>query len=125
MKKILLLVLSLFMLSGCEPTDWDVNTNSKWSVWAEGQILSITSYRPSFCNISPVCETECTKHGGTNRRLRFAEGQYAVNKTRDPGRIRLGQKGTLYKYDTGKPDCESWFQWVPYAVDDKKSLINY
>lgn len=105
MKKSLLLTLIgvALLLTGCEPSDWDLNS-SGWEVFAEGTI------KEKSIEQHPKSESrKVTK-------VVFENGDEVLIGHLKPGkngRIREGETGILYKHNGMQSDYYSYFQWVP------------
>ncbi len=133
MKKILLgilLILASITLTGCDcdrPNTWNVNEDDKWGILAEGEIIEFDIKRNPTCDKTTVCDPSCLKHG-SYRYLTFNNGKtIALGIIKDPGLIKIGQTGKLYKYgDTS--NTKAYFQWVgdktylPEATIIKKEI---
>lgn len=109
----------VLFLCGCEggngsmPTNWDVTSaSSAWMEVKTGTILKTKYERKPKCDSTPVCDQYRTCHGSTVT-IVFVDGStYLIGMTRRFGTWVEGSFGTLYKYDEGRSDDKSWFQWV-------------
>ena len=105
MKKLLLahLIALTLILTGCEPVNWDVST-SGWKSWAEGTIVK-KSYQ--LKTNSKTRRALCLELDNGDR--------VSMGILYEPERVKVGQKGTLYKYGSNT-DETAWFRWMPTTV---------
>lgn len=131
MKKVLLGILMAAMLvsfCGCkdmEPSIWDIDQDDDWEIWAEGKIIRIMKVENPRCSNG----VDCSGHVPIDAYI-FEDGkEVEIGGIRNPGTIRAGQYGTLYKRNLGSADGESWFQWrvnknIPVTVARKPQPIS-
>lgn len=131
----LILAALVLFLTGCEegisrlpedgePTNWDIKTDLRWKEVATGTIKEKILKRYGYCDRSPKCKKDCLKHG-TYFNILFENGEtYSVGQVKRYRIVVAGQYGTLYKYDIGSPDSDSWFQWVLKRFPQEKKSIS-
>jgi hypothetical protein len=99
----ILLIVSMITIAGCDPEDWDV-TSSGWQSWGEGTIAEKQYVKhPKLDSKRVIC-------------LDFANGdQVLVGKLYESAKVKTGQKGCLYKWTGGDSsrDYNCWFRWIP------------
>jgi hypothetical protein len=100
----------LCLLFGCldgKPSSWNIN-EGKWELWSEGEIASL----------------EDLKEGeATYKEILFSNGHSIVmGAIKDPGRIKVGSIGKLYKNNLGNADNVSWFQWIANEDDQQVKI---
>lgn len=140
MKKFLLLLLLPLIFCGCSgepepPINWNVDENTDWSVWAKGTLVKIEKVRLERCKHKEIQDT-CW----FNYRYTFNDDSTVLlRKIKNPGLVKAGQTGTLYKLGDKGYALNSHFyaryQWIedkdktvaPPAkkVEKSDSLIDY
>jgi len=109
-------VCLVVLLTGCddpEPSNFDVHSDDRWEIMAQGVLKEF----------HPVKDCPCVRHNGRGEWCRenyaFTVGDdvdpVIAGQIKNSGLIKTGQYGTLYKCDIGNHNRESWFQWVPSA----------
>lgn len=117
----LLIAIIMLFLVGCEHIDrlpederpdmWNVDDHV-WEEMETGEIEDKILYRHDLCDRYPPCSENCLKHGSYFELIFTNGNRYSIGQVRRYGIIEKGRYGTLYKYDVGSPDDESWFQFV-------------
>jgi hypothetical protein len=117
MKKFLLLILLCVSLIGCakvepeKPINWNINEEPLWEIWAQGEVLGLEIVRPDICDNNRKCAPSCLYHG--TLLIKFENNEFAINQVKNPGSIKIGDVGTLYKYRDKKSDRYARWQWFP------------
>ena len=126
MKKLILTVtmtVLTFMLNGCcgecgKPKEWDITKDSNWEVYAKGKITNIKIVQG------------CTGDHKTREQWCKEAYEFSINNNipvlvgnlRNPGLVKVGETGILYKYGNRLKNKKAWFQWVvkesPYITDN-------
>ena len=102
---------------GCEkkektPFTWDVELSDKWNIYGSGEIQKFHIVRGEWCDRSSPCPSDCISHG-SYRIIEFKEGTtVSIKEIKDPGLIKIGSIGKLYKYNTGRQNKDSLFRWI-------------
>jgi hypothetical protein len=126
-KLLVLLIISPMILSGCDirgdsPSTWDIEVDTKWVVYREGEIEKFAIKRAPYCDKPTKCPLDCLKHG-SYRYIQLCEmGPMRIGQIRNPGGIKIGSIGKLYKYDTRGSDETAWFQWVEQKKPKEEKL---
>ena len=127
--RFILTVLVLF-LTGCVeieslPGNWDVeDASSAWTIVKTGTLDVKKYHRNGTCDKSPVCDQYSSCHGSYVQFTFDDSSTYLVGRIRRFGAVIEGSSGTLYKYDTGNSDENSWFQWVESKFPQKERLVS-
>jgi hypothetical protein len=116
MKKIIVLlfiIISTFSLCGCldvKPAEWDITKDTSWENYLEGVIRTITTIPNPNADIDVPAFEIVFEHGQT----------VIVGGVKDPGSIKPGDYGILYKRNLQNDDYESWFQWITILPNIEK-----
>ncbi len=113
MKKFLLLLLLSFMLIGCKPeppTNYNVNENSDWEIWATGKLTKIEIVKHSKCrHKKPYPGPSCWSY----YQYTFEDGtKVDLTKIKDKGLVKVDSTGVLYKLGANNYDRTAMFQWI-------------
>ncbi len=125
MKKLILTITMIIILSGCsasdspsekkddiKPSNWDPVNDLRWKRITTGEIIQKEYQRDKLCDRFPKCSNYCLAHGSYFNII-FTHGEiFSVGNIERPDLICKGQYGSLYKYNIGSPDNRSWFQWI-------------
>ncbi len=115
MKKISLTIVIaiMFILSGCcgkcqKPKEWDVTKDSQWEIYSKGKITDI--------KIVQGCTGDHkTKEQWCKEAYEFSIDNnipILIGNLRNPGLVRVGKTGILYKYGNTLKNKKAWFQWI-------------
>ena len=124
-KIIILTICLVSLLSGCaqkkEPINWDVSSEDKWEIYGTGEITELKF----------VQTCSCSTHGDT--RKNWCREAYSIridneepvlmNRIKDPGTVKVGLTGTLYKYNLGGRNERSLFQWIGQEIHVNKITL--
>ena len=122
----ILLVTSLFVLNSCcgncnKPETYDVVKDSKWHLKAEGKLTEFKYIRGSGCRCDiekpeEWCKSKKHCYFLINDTIQIVAGRMEFSEL-----IKVGSTGKLYKYETGRADLKSWWQWIMIeSPEDKK-----
>jgi hypothetical protein len=84
---------------------------------------------------NPDCTNgeHCNNHPPIQSYIFNDEREISVINIKNPGNVKLGQVGKLYKYNNDTSDHNAWFQWIvdetvvasPAKKEIKSELIEY
>ena len=108
------------MLMGCDdgkPSNWDVQKGD-WNCVASGTLTKYTKIRDCRCDCDVDDETKWCQ---ADYIFSIDDEQNIIaGVLRDPGIIKVGSIGKLYKNEKGFQDKDSWFQWVETSPPESK-----